>query len=75
MTWDLKREASREGSKRRDRTQGVHRGLKMKELRDLKDLTIHDVKPIIDSYSADEVPRSVARGAGSGPRFGDPFQD
>ena len=28
--------------------QGVQRGLKMKDLRDLKDLTIHDAQPIGD---------------------------
>ena len=29
-------------------TQGILRGLGMKDLRDLNDLTIHDVKPISD---------------------------
>jgi len=29
-------------------TQGVQRGLEMEDLRDLNDLTIHDVQPISD---------------------------
>ena len=31
-----------------DRKLGVQRGLEMEDLRDLKDLTIHDVEPISD---------------------------